>query len=61
MVDLLLSAIEESLEVFSIPSALVSRQKGNHSNPPTFAPERFQHASGPSALKQLLNENFKKE
>ena len=61
MVDLLLSAIEEALEGFSVPSALVCQQKANHSNPPTFAPERFQHTSGPSAFKQLLNENFKKD
>jgi len=54
-VDLLLSAFEEQLEGFSVPSALVCQQKGN---PPTFAPEKFQHTTGPSAFKQLLNRNF---
>lgn len=61
MVDLLLSAIEESLEGFSVSSALVCRQKGNCSNAPTFAPERFQHTSGQPAFKQPLNENFKED
>lgn len=55
MVDLLLSAVEESPE----PSPLACWHKGSHSDPPTFASERFQNTGGLSAFKQHLSDKSK--
>lgn len=56
MGDALLSAMEESLEGFSVAFACLVGKKRNIQTLITFA----QRVSS-SLLKQLLNENFKKE